>query len=156
VTDFCARAARFDDVPAIEELVTGMFRDLGTAMQPAAWSVELRRALAARLGRDVGAFVTVDPADRPVAVAVGVVDQRLPSPRRLTGRTGYVEWLATDPRHRRRGAARLALTELLRWFDEQAIQAVDVHASDSALPLYTELDFATPHATPLRRRQAQP
>jgi GNAT superfamily N-acetyltransferase len=104
VTDFCVRAARFDDLPAIEQLVAGMFRDLGTAPPPA------------------------------------------------TGRIGYVEWLATHPRHRRHGAARLALTELLRWFDEQAIEAVDVHASDSAVPLYTELGFVTPHATPLRRR----
>jgi GNAT superfamily N-acetyltransferase len=156
VTDLGVRAARLDDLPAVKELVAGMFCDLGTATQPAAWSVELQRALAARLGHDVGAFVTVNPADRPIAVATGVVDQRLPSPRRLTGRIGYVEWLATHPRHRRQGAARLALTELLRWFDEQAIEAVDVHASDSALPLYTELGFATPHATPLRRRPAKP
>ena len=156
VTDLRVRAARADDLPAIEELVAGMFRDLGTATQPAAWSVELQRALAARLGHDVGSFVTVDAADRPIAVAVGVVDQRLPSPRRLTGRIGYVEWIATHPGHRRRGAARLALTELLRWFDEQAIEAIDVHASDSALPLYTELGFAPPHATPLRRRPAKP
>jgi GNAT superfamily N-acetyltransferase len=134
------------------ELVAGMFRDLGTLAQPPAWHAELRRALATRLGHDVAAYVTVAAADRPVAVAVGVVDQRLPSPRRPSGRIGYVEWLATHPRHRRRGAARLALRELLRWFDEQRIGPVDVHASASARPLYTELGFTTPHATPLRRQ----
>jgi hypothetical protein len=48
----------------------------------------------------------VDQADRPVAVAIGVVDKRLPSPRRLTGDIGYVEWLATEAQYRRRGAAR--------------------------------------------------
>lgn len=42
------------------------------------------------------------------------------------------------------------------WFDEQAIEAVDVHASDGARPLYTELGFVTPHATPLRRQQLKP
>lgn len=154
--DLWARAARLADLPVIEELVAGMFRDLGTATQPAAWSAALQRALTARLGHDVGLYVTVNPADQPIAVAVGVVDQRLPSPRRLAGRIGYVEWLATHPQHRRRGAARMALTELLRWFDEQAIEAVDVHAGDSALPLYIELGFATPHATSLRRQTLKP
>jgi GNAT superfamily N-acetyltransferase len=147
------RAARHDDLPAIEDLVAGMCRDLGTTVLPAAWHAELAAALAARLGHDVAAYVTVRPADRPVAVAVGVVDRRLPSPRRPTGRIGYVEWLATAPRYRRRGAARLALGALLRWFDDQGIDAVDVHASPAATPLYAELGFTTPHAKPLRRRR---
>jgi GNAT superfamily N-acetyltransferase len=150
------RAARLDDHPAIEQLVAEMFRDLGTADQPAVWNAELARAFTERLGRDIAAYVTVDQADRPVAVAIGVVDQRLPSPRRLTGGIGYVEWLATEAQHRRRGAARLALRELLRWFDERGIEAVDVHASDAAVRLYTELGFAAPRATSLRRPRGAP
>jgi hypothetical protein len=103
------RAARRDDLPAIEQLVAEMFRDLGTADQPALWNAELAQAFTERLGRDIAAYVTVDQADRPVAVAIGVVDQRLPSPRRLTGEIGYVEWLATEAQYRRRGAARLGV-----------------------------------------------
>jgi GNAT superfamily N-acetyltransferase len=128
-----------------------MFRDLGTTAVPALWYASLRAALTDRLGRDVAAFVTVDGADLPVAVAIGVVDQRLPSPRRPTGRIGYVEWLATDPEQRRRGAARMALIALLHWFDGQGITTVDVHASEAARPLYLDLGFAAPAAMPLRR-----
>ena len=150
------RAARRDDLPAIEQLVAGMFRDLGTADRPAVWNAELAQAFTERLGRDIAAYVTVDQADRPIAVAIGVVDHRLPSPRRLTGQIGYVEWLATHAQYRRRGAARLALRELLRWFDEHGIEAVDVHASDAAVPLYTELGFTAPRATSLRRPRLEP
>lgn len=152
MTSLGVRAARHDDLPGVEALVADMFRDLGTTALPAAWSVQLAHAFAARLGNDVGAYVTVEPAGRPVAVAVGVVDQRLPSPRRLTGRIGYVEWLATHASYRRRGAARLALGALLRWFDGQGIEAVDVHASHNAARLYAELGFVAPHGTPLRRQ----
>ncbi len=146
------RAAGPADFVAIEALVTGMFHDLGTADVPDGWGAALDHALATRLGRDVAAFVTVpDPTARPVAVALGVVDHRLPSPRRIAGRLGYVEWLATDPAYRRRGAARLALAELLAWFDAQGIDTVDVLASEAARPLYLELGFAVPAAVPLRR-----
>jgi GNAT superfamily N-acetyltransferase len=152
----CVRAARRDDLPAIEQPAAGMFRDLGTADQPAVWNAELAQAFAERLGRDIAAYVTVDQTDRPVAVAIGVVDHRLTSPRRLTGQIGYVEWLVTHTQYRRRGAARLALRELLRWFDAHGIEAVDVHASDAAVPLYTELGFAAPGATSLRRPRQEP
>jgi GNAT superfamily N-acetyltransferase len=151
VTEFAVRPATTDDLPMIEALVIAMFRDLGTNETPPTWAESMRTEVAARLGRDVGAYVTADDVNRPVAVAIGVVDRRLPSPRRPTGRIGYVEWLATDPAHRRRGAARMALGELLSWFDRQGITAVDVHASASARPLYLDLGFAAPAAIPLRR-----
>ena len=92
----------------------------------------------------------MDEVDDPLAVAVGLVDRRLPSPRRPTGRIGYVEWLATDAGHRRRGAARLAMAELLRWFAAEGVTTVDVHASAAAQALYADLGFAAPHAAALR------
>jgi len=102
------------------------------------------------LGSSVSAFVTVDANNYPLAVAVGLIDQRLPSPRRPTGQIGYVEWLATDHPHRHRGAARMALQELLNWFDERRLRAVDVHASDAALHLYAALGFCAPTSSPMR------
>jgi GNAT superfamily N-acetyltransferase len=151
MTDLRARVAEPADTSRIEALITEMFRDLGTTAVPPFWHASLRAALTDRLGRDVAAFVTVDGADLPVAVAIGVVDQRLPSPRRPTGRIGYVEWLATDGEQRRRGAARMALVALLHWFDGQEITTVDVHASEAARPLYLDLGFVAPAAMPLRR-----
>jgi GNAT superfamily N-acetyltransferase len=82
---------------------------------------------------------------------VGLIEQRLPSPRRPDGRIGYVEWLATAAGHRRRGAARLAMEALMQWFEAQGVKVVDVHASVPAAPLYRELGFSAPRQTALRR-----
>ncbi|MFG1927831.1 GNAT family N-acetyltransferase [Cryptosporangium sp. NPDC048952] len=141
------RAATPADLPKVIELVTQMFDDLGAT--GTGWEDSARERLVS--GTDIATFVAVDSGDTPVAAAVGVVDQRLPSPRRPDGRIGYVEWLATDPEQRRRGAARGALTALLDWFDDQGISAVDVHSSEDALGLYEQLGFGTPPAVPMRR-----
>jgi hypothetical protein len=72
--------ARPADLSRIEELVTGMFPDLGTTVIPGTWSSDLRHALTSRLRPDVGAYVTADQTDQPMAVAVGIIDHRPPSP----------------------------------------------------------------------------
>jgi GNAT superfamily N-acetyltransferase len=153
VTVLRVRTARRSDLSRIVDLVAAMFAELGTPTVPASWPAAVAAALDGRMGRDVAAYVAVDEVDEPVAVAVGIVDQRLPSPRRPTGRIGYVEWLATDAGHRRRGAARLAMAELLRWFEAEGIRTVDVHASAAAEPLYDDLGFVAPHAASLRLAQ---
>lgn len=154
MTDLHVRAARPADIARIETLVVGMFHDLGTTTVPGVWGAELRQALLARLGHDVGAFLTAHRTGQPIAVAVGVIDQRLPSPRRPAGRIGYVEWLATDARYRRHGAARTALNALLDWFDSHGIDTVDVHASNVARPLYLDVGFTVPSTSPLRRKSS--
>lgn len=144
------RRAGQQDVPQVLELVAGMFSDLGSPEVDSSWRAAAAAALASRAGRDVEVFVTVD-AGTVVAVAVGVIDQRLPSPRRPDGRIGYLEWVATGASHRRRGAAQMAVTALLGWFDALNVPVVDVHASTSAAPLYASLGFVAPAAEPLRR-----
>ena len=99
------RAAVPQDFDAIVGLVAGMFQDLGTTVFPDAWRDDLQQALVSRLWSDVAAFVAVDRAGVPIAVAVGVIDQRLPRPRRLGGQIGYIEWLATTAGSRRQGSA---------------------------------------------------
>jgi len=44
----------------------------------------------------------------------------------------------------------MALQELLNWFDERRLRAVDVHASDAALHLYAALGFCAPTSSPMR------
>jgi len=51
-----------------------------------------------------GAFVVDDPdGGGLVACGVGMIAQRLPGPGNASGRYGYVQSMATDPDHRRRG-----------------------------------------------------
>lgn len=138
------------------QLIAGMFRDLGTSSIHDSWATDAEAALRAVGAHEAALFVTLDGAT-VVAVAVGLIEQRLPSPRRPDGRIGYVEWLATANSHRRRGAARLAMKSLMAWFDEQGLKVVDVHASAPAAPLYRELGFTEPTSTSLRRiTSAQP
>jgi len=145
------RPAAPADAPRVIELVTGMFHDLG-APPSTQWQTPARERLT--LDDHTAAYVTVDSSDRPIAVAVGVIDHRLPSPRRPNGPIGYVEWLATDPRHRRQGAARLAMTALLNWFDHYGVTTIDIHASAAARRIYEDLGFQNPAATPLRRTRS--
>jgi GNAT superfamily N-acetyltransferase len=149
-----SRPAHVSDLPTVLDLVHGMFVDLGASEVPATWRADVIDALTTRMGREVAAYVTVDSGG-VIAVAVGLLEQRLPSPRRPNGRVGYVEWLATGAANRRRGAARLALEELLAWFDAQDVGVVDVHASAGARSLYERLGFEFPAATALRRRAAR-
>jgi GNAT superfamily N-acetyltransferase len=127
-----------------------MFRDLGTPSIPESWLCDAEHALARAAPSDVGTFVAVD-GERVVAVAVGLIERRLPSPRRPDGRIGYVEWLATSEGDRRRGAARSVMEALMQWFTAEGLKVVDVHASAPAAPLYRELGFSEPHSTALRR-----
>jgi hypothetical protein len=146
------RAAVPQDFDAIITLVAGMFQDLGAPVFHEAWRDDLQQALVSRLWRDVAAFVAVNPADVPIAVAVGVIDQRLPSPRRPGGQIGYVEWLATTTEARRHSAARGATKALLQWFDERQVAVVDVHSSPNTQPLYLSLGFDNPTSRALRRK----
>ena len=145
---FVVRRAQSEDLEAALSLIATMFVDLGTTEIPESWNGDAEHALRTRA--EAAAFVTVDD-DRIVAVAVGLVEQRLPSPRRPDGRIGYVEWLATAVSDRRRGAARLAMDALMAWFSEQGLKVVDVHASAAASPLYRQLGFSEPQSTSLRR-----
>ncbi len=145
------RVAQPDDLPAVVDLVQGMFVDLGTPDFPISWRESVTEALTRRMGRDASVSLAVD-ADVVVAVAVGLIEERLPSPRRPSGKIGYVEWLATHSLHRRRGAARLAMADLLGWFASRDVQVIDVHASVAARGLYEQLGFALPAAASMRRR----
>jgi GNAT superfamily N-acetyltransferase len=132
------------------EVVGQMFGDLGTPDNTEGWRDGALQAFAERAAS--AAIFVASEQGRIVGVAAGVIDQRLPSPRRPSGRLGYVEWLGTLPSHRRRGVARLALRALLNWFVEHDIAVIDVHASEQAHALYLDLGFAAPRATALRWR----
>jgi GNAT superfamily N-acetyltransferase len=81
----------------------------------------------------------------PDGLAVGsggvVVDLHPPSPTNLSGRSGYIMNLVTDPRYRRRGIARRLMQAMLQWLAARSIQRVTLHATEIGRPLYEELGF---------------
>ena len=98
------------------------------------------------------AFVTDAPGESGVlaSCAVGVIMTRLPSPRNPQGRTGYILSVATDPRHRRRGHARVSVSALVAWFTRCGIHQIDLNSSEYAEDLYRDLGFTEPYGTALR------
>jgi ribosomal protein S18 acetylase RimI-like enzyme len=122
----------------------------GMARQEAAddgWREAARETLRTRLDEPnpvLVAFV-VDRPDRPgalAACAVGFIQVRLARPGNLTGETGYVSSVATDPDHRRRGYSRSCMTALVDWFRQRGIATIDLRASAEGEPLYRSLGFA--------------
>jgi GNAT superfamily N-acetyltransferase len=85
------------------------------------------------------------------ASVIGAVDERLPSARNPSGRSGYVYGVSTDPRFRRLGYSRLAMTALLDWYEELGITRIELHASEFGEGLYRELGFAEPGGVAMTR-----
>ncbi|MEU9124554.1 GNAT family N-acetyltransferase [Streptomyces sp. NPDC048506] len=148
------RAAVPEDAAELVRLRRLMFRAMNGQDSPGSWEQDAE-AMARRLlaGPDarLGAFVVAGDgpgAAHLAACAVGTVEERLPAPGHPTGRFGFVFSVCTDPRYQGRGYARATTEALLDWFTERGVSRVDLHATDSAEPLYRSLGF-TEHATPL-------
>jgi GNAT superfamily N-acetyltransferase len=146
-----ARAATQDDIEAIVAAVTSMFFDLGEKDVRSDWHAAAVLALRRRLWADAGAFVVDATDDRLAAVAVGVIETRLPSPRRVTPQVGYIEWVWTSAEQRSQGLATAVVNELVSWMQRAGATVVDVHSSGAARNVYAGLGFQ-PNAKAMRRR----
>jgi GNAT superfamily N-acetyltransferase len=89
------------------------------------------------------------------ASAIGAIDQRLPSSRNPSGRSGYIYGVCTEERYRRRGYSRLVLQALLDWYGSQGIPRVELHSSEYGEALYRELGFDNPGGVALTRWDLQ-
>ncbi len=147
-----ARFATSDDHSEVLRLAALMFYALGTPAN-AQWTAAASVHLMVRLGDDVGVFVVDSPddEDRLIAVAAGSIHCRLPVPGRPQGTAGFVQWVSTDDRYRRRGASRAVMSALMAWFDAREVEVVEVHATAAGEALYRSLGFDEPAARNLRR-----
>jgi ribosomal protein S18 acetylase RimI-like enzyme len=94
------------------------------------------------------AFV-VDAGDAPgklASSAVGVIQQRLPSPDNHSGLIGSILSVSTDPDFRRRGYARAVVEATLEWMDGCGVVKTELMASEYGDTLYRELGFAEPRS----------
>jgi GNAT superfamily N-acetyltransferase len=141
-----ARPATPDDADELVRLRAVMLQTFG---DPTTWNDDWRspsrETLRKRLtgpGSSMAAFV-VDRADGSglAACAVGIIEERLGSPGNLSGLTGYVFNVSTDPGFRRRGHARACMESLLQWFRSRGVGPVDLRASAEGEPLYADLGF---------------
>ena len=75
---------------------------------------------------------------------------RLPGPRAPTARFAYVQWLVTDPAHRRRGHARAIFAAILEWIQAHEVRVIELHATPDGESLYRSFGFETPAFPQLR------
>ena len=107
----------------------------------------------------IQAFV-VDAGDFPgklAACAVGVIQQRLPSPDNHSGLIGYIQSVSTDPDYQHRGYARAVVESTLEWLDSCDVPKTELTATTVGDDLYRDLGFSEPRfGTYLSRRLPQP
>jgi ribosomal protein S18 acetylase RimI-like enzyme len=138
------RRATLDDVPDLVHLRRTMFESMGyddpaqLAAADEAANAYLSRALSEGTFYGWLAF-----ADTGEAVGSGgaVIDRHPPGPSNLSGQSGYIMNISTDPRYRRQGIARRMMQTILRWLVEQGIDQVTLHATDEGRALYEQLGF---------------
>lgn len=143
------RPATVADAREVIRLAALMYEAMGLDVSGTAWRETAATALANRLGRDTQVFVADDPDEtgRLAATGAGVIATRLPGPANPAAMVGYIQWVSTDPRWRRRGLARLITSALIAWFREREVRAIELHATPQASGLYRSLGFG-PGASP--------
>ncbi|HCU95907.1 MAG TPA: GNAT family N-acetyltransferase [Actinobacteria bacterium] len=137
------RAAAPADTAEVIRLAALMYEAMGIDASGGPWREAARAGLAARLGADVAVFVAEEAAadGRLAAAGAGSITRRLPGPANPGGRAGYIQWVSTDPRWRRRGLACQITIALLGWFAANQVLAVELHATSQAESLYRSLGF---------------
>ena len=150
------RQATVQDIPDLVRLRRMMFESMGyndpAQMDPAdaAASAYLAQAMPAK---QFYGWLAVTPTGEAVGSGGVVFDQHPPGPTNISGRTGYIMNLVTDPRYRRRGIARRMMRTMIEWLAGQNIQRVTLHATDVGQPLYEELGFVDSNEMSLRLEQ---
>ena len=114
--------------------------------------IQKLQRLSPMIGDDCAVFVAEDEEAPGHLVALGgvTVGTRLPGPGAPTARFAYIQWMVTEPSHRRRGHARAILEAILGWLREQGVRAAELHATPTGEPLYRAHGFHDPRYPQLR------
>jgi GNAT superfamily N-acetyltransferase len=148
-----ARPATSADAPELIRLGALMFASMGLDVDAPDWREHAQRVLGDLLGTTALAAFAVDDPDLPgkLCASGGVtVTQRLPSPATPDGRWGHVQWMATDPEHRRKGYARAVFAAIVQWLQDQGVAVAELNATADAEALYRSFGFSDPRNPSLR------
>jgi GNAT superfamily N-acetyltransferase len=145
-----ARPARPEDADDVIRLASIMYEAMGLDHSPPEWRANAERMIRERSGgEDCAVFVSED-GGRVVSCGGVTVATRLPGPGNPSARSAYIQWMATDPGHRRRGHARAVFEAILAWLREQGVANVELHATPEGEPLYRSHGFDDPRYPQLR------
>jgi ribosomal protein S18 acetylase RimI-like enzyme len=138
------RRATVADVSELVRLRGVMHDAMGVEHEGGRWQPACRRFLENELPRPtLAAYVADHPqqADRLAGCGFAIVTHRLASPRNPSGRHGYVQSMVVEPEFRRRGLARDIFDALMRWFADNDVPQVALHATADGEPLYRSFGF---------------
>jgi len=138
MSNFVVRHATPADVDEIIRLAKVMWDAMGYPDTEGPWEVDARRVLVERLGRGIEGFV-VDHPSTPgalVASALATVSERIPAFWNPRGALGYLQWVSTDPVHRRQGMGRAVTEAAFAWMRSQGVTVAELHATNSGESLY--------------------
>jgi GNAT superfamily N-acetyltransferase len=144
MSDVVVRAAQANDFPEICRLAINTWHDMDVHFDRGPWQQEADSFFRSSLiAGTLNAFVAEHPEDQNqlVAASVGVIMNVMPAPWLPNGRMGYIQWSQTEAAYRRKGIGSRIIEELLKWFDQQQVVRIQVHASGDGVRLFTRFGF---------------
>lgn len=146
------RLATLAEVPLIARFRRAMFVDMGETDTAAceAMTVAFEQWASEKMGQgDYLAWLALVNGTAVGSVGLWLMEWS-PVPHDLSQRRGRVMDVYTHPDHRRRGLARLLMTQLLAWSRAHELQFLHLDASAMGRGLYEELGFAATHEMRLK------
>ena len=137
------RRATLDDAPILVRHRIGMFTDMGVRLNKRALRTSFRAWLAKTMPAGTyRAWLVHDEADRVVGGGGITIIPWPPGPRYLGGRLAFVYNVYTEPRHRRRGVARLVMDAIHAWCETHGVTSLALNASADGKPMYEAIGYA--------------
>jgi ribosomal protein S18 acetylase RimI-like enzyme len=120
-----------------------MFESMGVDIGATPWEAACVSFFRRRLGVDDVVGVVVDAPNGHGLASSGVIEiaERIPGPRRPTGRSGYISTISTDPRYQRQGLARAVMDALVSLASARGLDHVELHATEQGRRIYEKLGF---------------
>jgi GNAT superfamily N-acetyltransferase len=134
----------------VVRLASIMYEAMGLDVAQPEWRAEAERMVRVRNGTVDCAVFVVEENGRLVACGAVTVATRLPGPGNPAARYGYIQWMVTEPAHRRRGHGRAVFEVILEWLREQGVRHLELHATPEGEPLYRSFGFDDPRYPQLR------
>jgi GNAT superfamily N-acetyltransferase len=138
------RPANVSDIPELARLRVEMLANLNgdPGQVDESWWTSAHDWFRLRLSSERWAFRVVDREEGHLSAAGAAwLTEHLPSPDSPTGERGYIGFFFTEPAARRRGYARLILTDLLDWLGQQSVTRLELNSSTDGVPLYRSAGF---------------
>ena len=142
--DITIRQATVDDIPDLVRLRRIMFESMGYTDHAQLQAAD--EAAAAYFGATIPVnefcgWLAFNADGQAVGSGGAVIDRHPPGPSNLSGQSGYIMNVSTDPLYRRHGIARRIMQTILGWLAEQSVTKVTLHTTEAGRPLYEQLGF---------------